>query len=160
MYSAVWSGQKFNMRWRLLAGHYGFEESWQNKIHLVVLFWPSLCHVALLRKVHNWTKIPHDGKTWRLFFLSAVWTFLFAIGMFDEGIRKLWPLNLKGSCSLHENESCTFTFVTHPSVVRPRMADHIRRVLTGDVTDLPRKESNIVRIFTSSTFTGNYFCQP
>ncbi|KAJ7373573.1 hypothetical protein OS493_011178 [Desmophyllum pertusum] len=33
------------------------------------------------------------------------------------------------------------------------MADHIRRVLAGDVTDLPRKESNIVRIFTSSTFT-------
>ena len=35
------------------------------------------------------------------------------------------------------------------------MADYIRRVLTGDVTNLPGKESNIVRIFTSSTFTGN-----
>ena len=34
------------------------------------------------------------------------------------------------------------------------MADQIYRMLTGDVTDLPPKESNIVRIFTSSTFTG------
>lgn len=51
-------------------------------------------------------------------------------------------------------------FCSLSSVVRPRMADHIRRVLTGDVTDLPRKESNIVRIFTSSTFTGIYYCQP
>lgn len=33
------------------------------------------------------------------------------------------------------------------------MADNIRRILAGDVTNLPRKESNIVRIFTSSTFT-------
>ena len=49
--------------------------------------------------------------------------------------------------------SCLFLF---SSVVRSLagMADHIRRVLVGDVTDLPRKESNIVRIFTSSTFTG------
>lgn len=51
-----------------------------------------------------------------------------------------------------------FIFV-FSSVVRSLagMADHIRRVLVGDVTDLPRKESNIVRIFTSSTFTGIYF---
>ena len=51
-----------------------------------------------------------------------------------------------------------FVFVPLPFVVRPVMADHIRRVLIGDFTDLPRKESNIVRIFTSSTFTGIYFC--
>ncbi|XP_068761739.1 NACHT domain- and WD repeat-containing protein 1-like [Montipora capricornis] len=33
------------------------------------------------------------------------------------------------------------------------MADYIRRVLTGDITNLPRKDSNIIRVFTSSTFT-------
>ena len=35
-----------------------------------------------------------------------------------------------------------------------RMSDYIRRVLIGDVSNLPAKESNVVRIFTSSTFTG------
>ena len=39
------------------------------------------------------------------------------------------------------------------------MADHIRRVLVGDVNNLPQKESNIIRIFTSSTFTGNLLNQ-
>ena len=34
------------------------------------------------------------------------------------------------------------------------MAEHLRRILSGDITNLPRKESNIVRVFTSSTFTG------
>lgn len=34
------------------------------------------------------------------------------------------------------------------------MSDYIRRVLIGDVSNLPAKESNVVRIFTSSTFTG------
>lgn len=34
------------------------------------------------------------------------------------------------------------------------MSDYIRRVLMGDVSNLPAKESNVVRIFTSSTFTG------
>ena len=58
-------------------------------------------------------------------------------------------------------QSCLF-FCSLP-YVRPlagMAANHIRRVLAGDVTDLPRKDSNIVRIFTSSTFTGIYFCQP
>ena len=34
------------------------------------------------------------------------------------------------------------------------MSDYRRRVLIGDVSNLPAKESNVVRIFTSSTFTG------
>lgn len=88
------------------------------------------------------------------------WTFVF--------VHFLWPLPIYQDVVMlkprsferivspgNENKSYLFLFYIC-SVVHPRMADHIRRVLTGDVTDLPRKESNIVRIFTSSTFTGNY----
>lgn len=34
--------------------------------------------------------------------------------------------------------------------------EDVERVLSGNLTDLPNKETNVIRMFLSSTFTGNY----
>ena len=53
------------------------------------------------------------------------------------------------------NRNCTIVQLLDVIVFEIRMnEEQVRRVLAGDFQDLPSVSSRVVRIFTSSTFTG------